>query len=119
MKGAQPMADTEPLWTAKQTAQFLGVTDDALYRMRLNGAGPKFLIVTGREKYRYRPSAVRQWVEESETPSMAAFHENQMKRALTVARQRESLAHARESRWKPKHRFDEVEQRRKDIEGGR
>jgi hypothetical protein len=96
------MADTdtiEPLWTAKQVAHFLGVSDDVLYRWRLSGQGPKFLVVTGREKYRYRPSIVREWVAQSEVPSMAALHQAKTRSADIAARQRASLARARQSRW--------------------
>jgi hypothetical protein len=99
------MADSnigEGLWTAAQAAAYLHVTDDVLYRWRLSGEGPPFLIVPGRQKYRYRPVVVRQWAAESEVPSMAAFNEARTKRALVVAKQRESLARARQSRWRPK-----------------
>jgi hypothetical protein len=90
----------EPLWTAKQAADYLGVTEIALYRMRLKGNGPPFNVVPGRSKIRYRPSAVVQWFMESEKPSMAAHLETDAKRAQNAVRQREGAAHARVTRWK-------------------
>jgi hypothetical protein len=87
------MADSDSeLWTADQTANYLKITSDALYRLRLSGQGPAFVVVRGRSKYRYRASAVRRWLEQSESTSMAAHN-------ARLAQQRASLAHARKARW--------------------
>ena len=96
------MAEPEALWTSAQCAQYLGVTDDALYRMRLSGEGPPFLMVRGRSKFRDRPSAVAAWLAQSESPSMAALAERKAKQVREIARQRESMARARLLRWPKK-----------------
>jgi hypothetical protein len=92
--------DIEPLWTAKQTAEYLGVTEIALYRMRRSGKGPLFSMVPGRQKVRYRPSVVQRWVADGEAPSMAAHYKADSERAQNAVKQREGAAHARVLRWK-------------------
>jgi hypothetical protein len=92
-------AELEQLWTAKQTADYLDVSENGLARLRVNGKGPTFILVPGRSKIRYRPSAVAQWLESREAASMAAHHQADAKRAENAARQREGAAHAREKRW--------------------
>jgi hypothetical protein len=98
-----PHIDIEPLWTGQQTADYLDVTPITLHRWRVSGEGPPFIIVKGKSRFRYRPTAVAQWLKQREAPSMAAFHATDVKRAIKVAKQREILAHARKSRWPRKH----------------
>jgi hypothetical protein len=98
-----PDTDIEPLWTGQQTADYLDVTLLTLHRWRVSGDGPPFIIVKGKSRFRYRPSAVVEWLKEREASSMATHHATNVKRAIKVAKQREILAHARETRWPRKH----------------
>jgi hypothetical protein len=92
----------EPLWRAEDAAEFLGMTLGALYRLRLSGKGPAFFLVPGRNKVRYRPSVVVEWLKERERPSMAAHLATDAKRAAKVEKQREALDVVRKNRWAPK-----------------
>jgi hypothetical protein len=93
--------EPEPLWTASQTAIYLGITEIALARLRKSGKGPLFSTVPGRNKYRYRPSVVARWNADREVASVAALNEADAKRAEAAAKQRDAAAHARQTRWKP------------------
>jgi hypothetical protein len=94
-----PEADVEPLWTERQTAEYPKLTSVALYRLRMNGKGPAFIVLTGRSKIRYRPSVVMKWLKDRERPSMAAFFAMDKERAANAAKQREALESVRHTRW--------------------
>jgi hypothetical protein len=85
--------------TAAQAADYLGITELGLARLRKTGKGPGFILIPGRSKIRYRPSALVRWLDSREAASMAAHHVADAKRAAGAARQREAAAHARQSRW--------------------
>ena len=54
----------EPLWCARQVAEFLNVSQATLSRWRRERVGPPFVQVGG--VYRYNPVTVRAWVSEQE-----------------------------------------------------
>jgi excisionase family DNA binding protein len=56
---------TEPLWTAGETAEFLGVPVSTLYQWRYHRTGPRACRV-GRH-LRYRSADVLAWVEQQMT----------------------------------------------------
>lgn len=54
--------NTRPrLWTTRETAEFLGITERALVRRRQRGTGPDYVRV-GRS-IRYAPRDVGAWVQ--------------------------------------------------------
>lgn len=55
----QPAGD---IWSAKEAASFLGVSNETLSRLRVKRQGPPFVRVGGLVRY-HRP-AVMQWIEE-------------------------------------------------------
>jgi predicted DNA-binding transcriptional regulator AlpA len=57
-------AEADRLWTAEETARFLGVPVPTLYRWRYHGTGPKAGRV-GRH-LRYLPADVMAWFREQQ-----------------------------------------------------
>ncbi|WP_392426062.1 helix-turn-helix domain-containing protein [Barrientosiimonas humi] len=55
----------EPLWCAREVAEFLNVSQATLSRWRREKVGPPFLQVGGVS--RYNPVTVRSWVSKQET----------------------------------------------------
>ena len=55
------LSDCDPLWSALETADFLGVPTSTLYYWRYRGIGPRGIRI-GRY-LRYDPEAIRRWVE--------------------------------------------------------
>lgn len=51
----------EPLWTAKQTAEFLNVDEDAVYELARLGTLP--CVPMGERRKRFNPAVIRQWVK--------------------------------------------------------
>lgn len=61
------MNERPRLWTTKETAAFLGISERALIRRRQRGTGPDF-ITMGRT-IRYAPRDVGRWLEaQTRTP---------------------------------------------------
>jgi predicted DNA-binding transcriptional regulator AlpA len=87
----------EPLMTEEQAAEHLGVSENALYRLRRSGGGPKFVIV-GKIRIRYSPSAIRAWLADREVSSMAEFYAANRVRAAEADKQRKAAAIARKTR---------------------
>jgi hypothetical protein len=52
------------VWTSKDVAQFLNVSESTLSRWRRRGIGPACVQIDGVS--RYRPAAVEAWLEETE-----------------------------------------------------
>lgn len=52
----------DPLWTAKEVAEFLGVSQKLVYRMAAEGRLPSIQI-TERGTRRFDPADMRSWVE--------------------------------------------------------
>jgi predicted DNA-binding transcriptional regulator AlpA len=50
----------QPLLTQRQCAEMLVLSERTLERLRVTGAGPKFLRI--RHSVRYRPADVEQWL---------------------------------------------------------
>jgi predicted DNA-binding transcriptional regulator AlpA len=50
----------QPLLTQRQCAEMLALSERTLERLRVTGAGPKFLRI--RHSVRYRPADVEQWL---------------------------------------------------------
>lgn len=61
-KSRARVAEYEPLWSAEQASEYLGVPIATLYRWRHVGTGPKAFRV-GRH-LRYDPATVRQWLRD-------------------------------------------------------
>jgi hypothetical protein len=103
MTGANEIdpVDLEGLWTERQTAAFTGLTKNALYRHRVAGTGPLFVLVS-KTQIRYRPSAVIAWAKTREFGSMAAYYRADRERARTAERQRQAVRKVRRARWKQK-----------------
>lgn len=57
----KPMTDVRPLAAPVEVAEFLGVSPNALAKMRMTGNGPEFLRVNART-IRYRWEAVESWL---------------------------------------------------------
>jgi hypothetical protein len=95
---AETDADVESLWTEDQTAAYVGLTKNSLYRHRVAGTGPAFVLVTP-AKIRYRPSVVKAWVESREFSSMAAYYSSAPNRAAAADLQRKAASKARQTRW--------------------
>lgn len=55
------MSERPRLWTSKETATYLGMTEKALRQRRARGTGPDY-IRTGRT-VRYAPLDIARWVE--------------------------------------------------------
>jgi len=55
----------EPLWCAREVAEFLNVSQATLSRWRRERIGPPFLQIGGVS--RYNPASVRAWVSRRET----------------------------------------------------
>lgn len=56
-------APARPLATSKEVAEYLGITTNALAKLRMeDGAGPQF-IRTGAKTIRYRWEDVHAWVD--------------------------------------------------------
>lgn len=58
---------TGPILTSKETAEYLGITENALAKLRMDGRSPAFFKV-GRA-VRYRWSAIQQWIDEKTATS--------------------------------------------------
>ena len=99
--GADAAADAEGLWTEDQAAAFVNTHKNALYRHRVAGTGPAFILVT-KSQVRYRPSVVKAWLKAREFSSMAAFYRSDQERAHAVERQRQAASKARQTRWPKK-----------------
>lgn len=56
------MTDMSPLASSKEVAEYIGVTPNALAKMRMEGTGPEFIRV-GPRNIKYRWSAVGEWIE--------------------------------------------------------
>lgn len=56
------MGEHEPLWTAEQTARFLGCSLSQIYALRRRGEGPQAYRID--QRLRYRPEDVRVWLDE-------------------------------------------------------
>ena len=93
--------DAEGLWTESQMAAFANVTKNALYRHRVAGTGPAFVLVS-KAQVRYRPSVAHAWVKEREFQSMADYYASHQERARTAERQRTAAVRARKIRWTSK-----------------
>jgi hypothetical protein len=52
-----------PLWTQRETAGFLRLSERDLERKRISGTGPKYLRLGKNKAVRYRPADVESWVE--------------------------------------------------------
>jgi predicted DNA-binding transcriptional regulator AlpA len=50
----------QPLLTQRQCAEMLALSERTLERLRVTGAGPKFLRI--RHSVRYRPADVEAWL---------------------------------------------------------
>jgi len=50
----------QPLLTQRQCAEALALSERILERLRVSGAGPRFLRI--RHSVRYRPTDVEQWL---------------------------------------------------------
>jgi hypothetical protein len=87
----------EPLMTPAQTAELAQTTENDLYRHRIHGSGPPFIVVN-KTRIRYRPSAVRAWLASREYTSMAAFHQADPDRAAMVEHMRATFGRAKRSR---------------------
>ncbi len=96
-----PTTDDEGLWTEAQAAAYVGIHQNALYRHRVAGTGPAFIVVT-KSQVRYRPSVVKAWLKAREFSSMAAFYSADLERAHAVERQRQAASKARQTRWPKK-----------------
>ena len=59
--------EVEPLWTAEETASYLGIPKATLYQWRYLGIGPKAGRV-GRH-LRYDPDQVRGWFRQQQEAS--------------------------------------------------
>jgi hypothetical protein len=94
-------ADIEGLWTEDQTAAFTHLTKNALYRHRVAGTGPAFVLVS-KTRIRYRPSAVIAWAKSREFQSMAEYYAKDSARARTADLQRQAVRKVRRARWKRK-----------------
>jgi hypothetical protein len=94
---ADAALSVERLLTEPQASKVCDVPPSVLQRLRRTGGGPKFIVI-GKTTIRYRPSALRAWLAEREVSSMAEFYAGNAERALTAAKQRRSVAHARETR---------------------
>ena len=99
--GADAGAAAEGLWTEHQAAAFVNTHKNALYRHRVAGTGPAFILVT-KSQVRYRPSVVKAWLKAREFSSMAAFYRSDQERAHAVERQRQAASKARRTRWPKK-----------------
>jgi hypothetical protein len=88
----------ELLWTEQQTADKLGETLYGLRKLRFGGGGPPFVVI-GKIRIRYRPAAVRQWLEEREIRSMAEHYQADEARARAAAKQREACGKVRRPRY--------------------
>ncbi len=58
------MSDTRTLWSARDLADYLGLSMNTLSYWRLKGVGPQFLRV-GRY-VRYRPEDIESWLEDNQ-----------------------------------------------------
>jgi len=58
----RPVIDEQPLLTEAELAEQLNVEPTLLERLRFEGSGPPFVRVSARI-IRYRPSAVRRWLD--------------------------------------------------------
>jgi hypothetical protein len=94
-------SDIEGLWTEDQTAAFTHLTKNALYRHRVAGTGPPFVLVS-KTRIRYRPSAVIAWAKSREFQSMADYYAKDSARARTAELQRQAVRKVRRARWKKK-----------------
>jgi len=50
------------LWTQRETAEFLRLTERTLERLRVAGTRPKFIRIGKIKAIRYRPADVEAWV---------------------------------------------------------
>jgi hypothetical protein len=94
-------ADIEGLWTEDQTAAFTHLTKNALYRHRVAGTGPPFVLVS-KTRIRYRPRAVIAWAKSREFQSMADYYAKDSARARNAELQRQAVRKVRRGRWKKK-----------------
>lgn len=62
------MTDKAPLASSKEIADYLGITENNLARIRMEGNGPEFIRV-GHRNIRYRWSAVEAWLDEQSRTS--------------------------------------------------
>jgi hypothetical protein len=99
--------DAEGLWTEDQAAAFVKTHKHALYRHRVAGTGPAFILVT-KSQVRYRPSAVMAWAKAREFRSMADFYSSDQERGRAVERQRQAARKARQTRWSKKPEVAEI-----------
>ena len=51
-----------PFFTPAQLAAYLKLSDDVLYKWRLNGEGPRFIQLVPR-RFLYRKTDVEEWLE--------------------------------------------------------
>lgn len=66
------MKPDKPLATAREVAEYLGVSENYLAKLRMeDGAGPEFVRVNARA-IRYDWQAVHQWITERTRTSTAA-----------------------------------------------
>lgn len=62
--------DLEPLWTTRQTAEYLNVGTSTLFEWRRDGYGPPPIVLKPGKGgvVRYDPATVRAWVAERTEP---------------------------------------------------
>jgi hypothetical protein len=83
----------EPALTEEQAAAVIGVPPSAMGKMRRKGNGPAFFLVG--VKVRYRPEALRSWMQSGEVTSMAEAYTADKERARNAKAQREAVAKVR------------------------
>jgi hypothetical protein len=91
-------ADDEGLWTPARAAAYAGLTTNQLYRLRVSGGGPAFIVIAP-QQIRYRPSVAKAWAAEREFSSMAEYYASAPLRAAAADRQRKAAVKARATRW--------------------
>lgn len=66
------MTSTDQILTAAETAEYLGVSNNQLAKMRMDGKSPEFFKV-GRA-VRYRWSAIQTWIDQNTAKSTDDYY---------------------------------------------
>ena len=91
-------ADDEGLWTPARAAAYAGLTPNQLYRLRVSGGGPAFIVIAPQQNS--LPPERRQGVGgQREFSSMAEYYASAPVRAAAADRQRKAAVKARATRW--------------------